>query len=116
MSALPRIRSWWNAIAHRDDIQQQVEAELEFHIEAQAEELMRRGVPEADALRRARAEAGRPDTQSEKYRNAIGLRIFDELAGDLRYGLPGCCVIRDSRLSPFCRWQLESALRPPCSA
>ena len=89
MSALPRIRSWWNAIAHRDDIQQQVEAELEFHIEAQAEELMRRGVPEADALRRARAEAGRPDTQSEKYRNAIGLRIFDELAGDLRYGLRG---------------------------
>lgn len=89
MSALPRIRSWWNAIARRDDVRQQVEAELAFHIEAHAEELMRRGLPEADAWRRARAEMGRPDIQSEKYREAIGLRLFDEMGGDLRYGSRG---------------------------
>ena len=89
MSAFARIRTWWNALAHRESVRQQVEAELEFHIEAWAEDLIRRGVPRDEAWHRARAGVGRADTQSEKYRDAIGLRLFDEFGGDLRYGLRG---------------------------
>jgi predicted permease len=89
VSILARIRAWWNAIAHREGVREQVEAELEFHIEARAEDLVHRGVPEDEAWRRARAEVGRADTQTEKYRDAIGLRVFDEIGGDLRYGLRG---------------------------
>lgn len=87
MSALARIRTWWDAIVHRDNMRQQVEAELEFHIEARAEDLIRQGMSEDEAWRLARAEVGRVDTQNEKYRNAVGLRLFDELGGDLRYGM-----------------------------
>jgi predicted permease len=46
-------------------------------------------VPEGEAWRRARAEVGRIDTQNERYRNIIGLRLFDEIGGDLRYALRG---------------------------
>ena len=76
-------------MAHRESVRRQVEAELEFHIEAWTEDLIRRGVAEDEAWRRARAEVGRADTQIEKYREAIGLRLLDETAGDLRYGLRG---------------------------
>jgi hypothetical protein len=87
MSFFTQIRTWWNAIAHRENVQQQVEAEIEFHIGARTADLIRDGMPEEEARQRARAEVGRADTQNEKYRNAIGLRLFDEIGGDLRYGL-----------------------------
>lgn len=89
MSVPARFRAWWNAIAHCEEVRRQVEAELEFHIEARAEDLIRRGVPGEEAWRRSRAEVGRADTQTERYRSAIGLRLFDEIAGDVRYGLRG---------------------------
>lgn len=89
MSAFARIRIWWRAIAHRESVRQGVEDELQFHIETRAGDLIGRGVPEEEAWRQARTETGRADTQSERYRHAIGLRIFDEFAGDLRYGLRG---------------------------
>lgn len=81
-------------MAHREDLGKQVQCEIEFHIECRAEDLIRSGVVEDEAWRRARTEAGRADTQSEKYREAIGLRLLDELWGDLRYGLRG--LVRNS--------------------
>ncbi|MBW4043808.1 MAG: FtsX-like permease family protein [Acidobacteria bacterium] len=87
MSVFARVRTWWKAVAHRESVRQQVETELEFHIEARAEDLIRCGLSEDVAWRLARAEIGRPDNQNEIYRSAIGLRLFDEVGGDLRYGL-----------------------------
>ncbi len=87
MSVLSRIRTWWRAILHGTRIGNEVEAELQFHIDTYADDLVRRGMPPEEAARQARVELGRVGIQKEKYREAIGLRFFDEIGGDIRYGL-----------------------------
>ncbi len=87
MSVFSRIRILCNAIVHPEDVRRQVESELAFHVETQTKDLISRGMPEDKARRRTLAAAGRADTQNEKYRDAIGLRLYDEFAGDLGYGL-----------------------------
>lgn len=84
-----RIRTWWHALAHPERAAQDAADELQFHIDARAGELVRRGAIPEEARRQARIELGRPITQGEKYRQAIGLGPLDALAGDLRYGLRG---------------------------
>ncbi len=48
---------------------------------------MHRGLSLEEARRKARIDLGQPAGQNEIYRDAIGLRFFDELGGDIRYGL-----------------------------
>ncbi|QHS52667.1 ABC transporter permease [Edaphobacter sp. 12200R-103] len=87
MNLFAPIRSWWRAIAHRSRADEDVAAELQFHIDAHTEHLIASGLSPAEAARRAKIEFGRVDVQKEKYRAAIGLRPFHEIGGDLRYGL-----------------------------
>lgn len=56
-----RIRSWWNALTHRDQISFDASAEFQFHIDARAEELIRHGATPEKAARQARIELGQPD-------------------------------------------------------
>ncbi len=87
MNLFPKIRSWWKALTRRQDASDDASAELQFHVDARAEDLVRRGVSRQEAARQARIELGQPATQGEKYREAIGLRPLDELGGDIRYGI-----------------------------
>jgi len=77
--------SWWKALAHRRDMEAEVEAELQFHIERYAEDLMRNGMGREDALRRARIELGSISVQQEKNRSSRGLRPWDDFYADVRY-------------------------------
>src|ERR1700728_557120 len=79
------IRKLWHSIAPR--IRSDVEEEFRSTLEAYQEDLIRHGLPEAEARRKARIELGQATTQNENYRDAIGLRFFDELGGDILYGL-----------------------------
>lgn len=56
-------------------------------LEAYQEDLVRRGLSEEEVRRKARIDLGQPTTQNEIYRDVIGFRLFDELSGDLGYGL-----------------------------
>ena len=85
MSLLAAIRKLWDAFAPRTH--SDVEEEFRSTVDAYQEDLIRRGLPEEEARRRARIDLGRPTAQNETYRDAIGLRLFDELGGDIRYGL-----------------------------
>jgi predicted permease len=87
MSLRSRMATWWRAVSRPDSLDQQVGEELEFHIESYAEDLMRGGMPRAEAMRRARAELGSVAAVRERSRQAWGTRFFDELRGDLRYAL-----------------------------
>ena len=49
-----RLRSWWSATRWRSRMESQMDAELRFHMEAYAEDLIHSGVPSEEALRRAR--------------------------------------------------------------
>jgi predicted permease len=65
----------------------EAEDELRFHEEAYAADLMRQGLAPEEAARRARMEMGQAETHGERYRSAVGLTAFDELGGDVRFGL-----------------------------
>jgi predicted permease len=92
MSLLGTLRNLWQLIAPRSH--SDVEEEFRANLEAYQEDLMRQGLTAEEAQRKARIDLGQLATQSEKYRDAVGLRIFDELGGDIRYGL------RALRLNP----------------
>ena len=89
MSTFATLRCWWRAIAHRSRVSREVEQEFRFHIDVYANDLVRQGMPPAEAERKARIDLGQPDVQGEKYRTAIGLRAWDEVWADLRYGIRG---------------------------
>src|ERR1700734_2062266 len=85
MSLLAAIRKLWHSIAPRTH--SDVEEEFLSTLDAYQEDLVRQGLPEEEARRKARIDLGRPAAQYDTYRDAIGLRLFDELGGDIRYGL-----------------------------
>ncbi|HEX3587920.1 MAG TPA: ADOP family duplicated permease [Candidatus Angelobacter sp.] len=87
MSLLAVIRKLWHSIAPRTH--SDVEEEFRSTLDAYQEDLISEGLPEEEARRKARLDLGRPSAQNENYRRAIGLRLFDELGGDIRYGLRG---------------------------
>jgi len=99
MSVRSRVSTWWRAMFRAGDVNRQVSEELQFHIDAQAEDLMQRGVSREEALRRARAQLGSVAAARENARAAWGTRRLDELRGDLRYALravrksPGFAVV-----------------------
>ena len=82
-----RVRSGMRVVARRSQLEREMDAELRFHIEAFAEDLVRRGVPREEAQRRARIEFGGIERVKEEGREARGLGWFDTLRQDFRYGL-----------------------------
>ena len=85
MNLLAAMRKLWRSVAPRTH--SDVEEEFRFTLDAYQEDLIRQGLPEKEARRKARIDLGQPAAQNETYRGAIGLRLFDELGGDIRYGL-----------------------------
>jgi putative ABC transport system permease protein len=67
-------------------MESEMDAELRFHIETFADDLVRGGVSREEALRRARIEFGAVEEAKEQCREARGIRFFDEIVQDLHYG------------------------------
>src|SRR5712692_262650 len=86
MTLWSRIRSWLSATLRRSRMESEMDAELRFHVEAYAEDLVRGGVPREEAMRRARLEFGGIERVKEEGREARGVTFFDEFLQDLRYG------------------------------
>ena len=87
MTRWKRWRSWMNSILGRPRMEGEMDAELRFHVEARAEDLVRSGVPRGEALRRASVEFGGVERAKEECREARGLAAFDGCSQDLRFGL-----------------------------
>lgn len=64
-----------------------LDEELRSHLANRAEDLERRGLSRAEAERQARIEFGGFQRYKEECRDALGTRLFGELAADLRYAL-----------------------------
>ena len=82
-----RVWSSMRVVARRSRLEREMDAELRFHIEAFAEDLVRAGAPREEAERRARIEFGGIERVKEEGREARGLGWFDTLRQDFRYGL-----------------------------
>src|SRR5580704_19737516 len=80
------LRSWVRAMLRRSGMEQEMDAELRFHIDAYADDLVRSGEPRDEALRRARIEFGGVERAKEECRDATGANFLDSLAQDIRFG------------------------------
>src|SRR5215471_11062679 len=87
MTTLAKLRSWLRSLFHRSQLESEMQSEMSFHLAARREELERSGLAPQSALRQARVEFGSLDSQQEECRQALGLRLWDELRADLRYAV-----------------------------
>ena len=78
-----RLRALFRRAAVEDDI----DAELQFHLDHQVQAYLARGLDRAEAMRRARLEFGGLDQIKEEYRDALGVRAIDRLRQDVRFSL-----------------------------
>jgi predicted permease len=85
MKLLAKLRSYVRSFSNREAVESDIEAELRSHIDLRAADLERSGLPAAEAHRRACIEFGAVATQKENIRTSLGLRLFDEFRGDLRF-------------------------------
>jgi predicted permease len=74
---------FWRRRQFEDDM----DAELRFHIESYVTDLVRSGLSLKEAERRARIEFGSVDASKDECREAWGLQRLDELRADLRLTL-----------------------------
>jgi putative ABC transport system permease protein len=86
MTLWSRLRSWFNATLRRSRMENEMDAELRFHIDAYADDLTRGGVAREEAMRRARIEFGGIESIKEQGREARGVNLVESLVQDLRYG------------------------------
>src|SRR5580698_851285 len=86
MNFWSRLRSWLQAILHRSRMELEMDAELRFHVDSYAEDLIRGGVPREEAMRRARIEFGGIERVKEEGREARSVRLIESAIQDLRYG------------------------------
>jgi putative ABC transport system permease protein len=64
-----------------------MDAELRFHLESYADDLIRTGIPRDEALRRARREFDGIERTKEECRDARGITFLESLLQDIRYAL-----------------------------
>ena len=79
--------NWWIRLWHRKQMDEQLEKELNFHIEEHTSNLIARGYDADEARRRARLDLGGPEQVKEECRDQRGTRWFDDLLQDFRYAL-----------------------------
>ncbi|HEU0176013.1 MAG TPA: ABC transporter permease [Blastocatellia bacterium] len=70
----------------RGKIEREIDRELQFHLEMEAAENMRRGMNEEDARRAALLSFGGIERTKEDYRDIARFRRLEEFWQDLRYG------------------------------
>jgi predicted permease len=78
---LLRLRSFFRPTA----VEQELDEELQFHLEQQAASLMRQGLVREEALRQARLQFGGIDQIKEQSRDARGIGLVDDLWRDVQY-------------------------------
>ena len=87
MSLVARVKSWFRVSSRRADFEREMQDEMRIHLELYQADLRRRGLSEEEARRRAFADFGSPAARQEECREAVGLRLFDELRGDIAYAV-----------------------------
>jgi predicted permease len=94
-SRLAAAKSFVRAWLLRSRMERDMDREMRFHVETRAADLETHGIPRLDAERQARHEFGDVVRWKEAGREALGLRVVDDLGADLRY------AARTMRRSPW---------------
>lgn len=87
MRWLHTLRVRTRSIFRREGVERQLDAELRFHIDQQAEENLRAGMSSEAARLAALRATGSVALVKDQCRESLGLRFLDELRQDIRYAL-----------------------------
>src|SRR5206468_9989324 len=79
----------FRALFRRKTVEEELDDELRFHLEREAEKHTNSGVDRDEALRRARLAFGGLDQVKEECRQARGVRALETTIQDLRYAIRG---------------------------
>ena len=84
----PRIRATWRVLWRSDHLEAAMQEEMRFHVEMEAERLMREhGLDPQEAYRQAHVRFGGLEKYKEEGRDARGRRWLDAIALDARLGV-----------------------------
>ena len=86
---LSEVRYRLRAVFRRGGLDRDLDEELRFHLEREAEKYRREGMSEPAARRRARLALGGVERTKEEARDARGIAALEALARDVRYALRG---------------------------
>ena len=75
------------AIFRRKSVEFELDEELRFHYQQQVEKLLKAGLPLDASRRKARLIIGGAEQVKEQCRDARGVRVLENVAQDLRFGL-----------------------------
>ena len=82
------VMTWWSRLWRRNELEQDLGRELQFHIpEERLLSFKRTGLSEDEARRRVRQEFGGIEQVKEDCRDARRMNVLDDLGRDLRYTL-----------------------------
>jgi predicted permease len=99
MKLTARFISWLRHSSRRAAFERQMQDEMRLHLELYQADLRRGGMTDQEARRRALAEFGSVEARKDECREAVGLRLLDELRRDVSYALrllrrsPGFAVV-----------------------
>jgi hypothetical protein len=82
-----QFRSWLRSTLHRSAAEQEMDEELQFHLQAYTERLMRGSMERSEAERRARLEFGGMEQTKADCRRARAADLVESLGADIAYGL-----------------------------
>src|SRR5215467_2244452 len=83
------LRYRWRAIVSRAAVERELDDELRFHLEREAERYRQSGVPGDEAVRLARLAFGGVERAKEESRDARGTALVESIVQDVRYALRG---------------------------
>ncbi len=76
----------FRAFFHRSAVETEMDEELRYHLEREAEKYRQTGVSEAEANRLAKLALGGPEQVRQQCREARGTKFLEDLLQDVRYG------------------------------
>src|SRR5215216_3938790 len=77
----------WRALIHRDEMEQELDDEMRFHLERDIEQNITTGMTPEDARYAALKSFGGVDQSKEECRNARGVDLIENTVRDITYSL-----------------------------
>src|SRR5688572_16887609 len=78
---------WTRGLFRREAVERDLDEEMQLHLHRSIELYVARGMSPAEARYEAYRAFGNIESIKESARDARGVRVFDELRQDVRYGL-----------------------------
>ena len=85
MRAIRSLQSWLRSLVRRERVEQEIDAELQFHLEQEAAERVAAGQSAAEAREAALRALGSVAYAKDGCRDSLGLRVADRLRQDVRH-------------------------------